>query len=138
VTAALQADELGNIFEILTENVLVSPGQHGHAARAESQELLLTRWIVQHIDGNEVDALLRKKLFRSKAAASAGLSEQNERISDIFHKNSSELRKILQHLSISETTRACKISFEVMLDFRSQQEAASHHRPATTDLIKPL
>jgi hypothetical protein len=35
VTAALQADEFGNIFEILTENVLVSPGQHGHAARSE-------------------------------------------------------------------------------------------------------
>ena len=35
VTAALQADELGNIFEILTENVLVSPGQHGHGARSE-------------------------------------------------------------------------------------------------------
>jgi hypothetical protein len=86
VTAALQADEFGNIFEILTENVLVSPGQHGHAARSEPQELLFARAVVQDVDGNEVDALLRKKLFRSKAAASAGLSEQNERISGILHK----------------------------------------------------
>jgi hypothetical protein len=86
VTAAVQADELGNIFEILTENVLVSPGQHGHAARSELQKLLLARPVVQHVDRNKVDALLRKKLFRPKAAASAGLGEQNETISGIFHK----------------------------------------------------
>lgn len=86
MTAALQADELGNVFKILTEDVLFSSCQYWHAARAKLQKLLLTLGIVQHVDRNEVDALLRKKLFRSKAAASAGLSEQNERISGIFHK----------------------------------------------------
>jgi hypothetical protein len=96
VTGALQADELGNIFEILTENVLVSRGQHRHAARAEPHELLLARRIVQHVDGNEADALLRKKLFRSKATASAGLGKQNEMISGIFHKELLRTTKILQ------------------------------------------
>jgi hypothetical protein len=96
VTAALQADELGNIFEILTENILVSPGQHGHAPGSEPQELLLARRIVQHVDGNEVDALFRKKLFRSKAAASTRLGKQNKIISGIFHKELSQPRRILQ------------------------------------------
>ena len=76
VTAALQTDELGNIFEILTENILISLRQHWHAACAESRKVLLTLRVVQHINRNEANALLRKKLFRSKATASTGLGKQ--------------------------------------------------------------
>jgi hypothetical protein len=47
--------------------------------------LLLPGRVVQNIDGNEVNAFFRKKLFRSQATASAGLSEQNKTISNVFH-----------------------------------------------------
>ena len=98
MTAALQADELGNIFEILTENVLVSLGQHGHTARAQAQESLLAFPVVQNVEGDEAYALLRKKLFRSKTAASARLGKQNEIISDIFHKELLRTNMILQQV----------------------------------------
>ena len=73
-----------------------SPVASTGTLRAPSPELLLARRVVQHVDGNKVDALLRKKLFRSKAAASAGLRKQNEMISGFSIKNSSELRRFLQ------------------------------------------
>jgi hypothetical protein len=43
--------------------------------------------IVQHVDGSELDAFSRKKLFRAEAAASTRLDEQNKSIS-VFHGGS--------------------------------------------------
>jgi hypothetical protein len=71
----------------------------------------LTDGIVQNVDGNEINALLRKKLFRSKAAASAGLGKQNEMISAIFHKELLRIKKDLAaDLATWETTVPVNIS----------------------------
>jgi hypothetical protein len=40
--------------------------------------------VVQNVDGDKVDVFVGKKLFRSEAAASARLGEQNKRL-EIFH-----------------------------------------------------
>jgi hypothetical protein len=85
MTAALQADEFGDIFEILAENIFSPPGEHGHGLRAEICELLLPIGIVQNIHRQKVDALLRKKLFRSQATASTRLGVQYELRFDVFH-----------------------------------------------------
>jgi hypothetical protein len=98
----------------------------------------LTDGIVQNVDGNEINALFRKKLFRSKAAASTGLSEQNEMISGIFHKKLLRTKKDLAaDLATWETIVPGKHR-KVLLDFLPRQQPASHHRSASTDLIKPL
>jgi len=65
VPAALQANELGNIFQVLAENELITAGQNRHGAHAESAQSLERRWIVQDVERYEVDAFIRKKLFRS-------------------------------------------------------------------------
>ena len=62
---ALQADELGDIFQVLAEDELITAGQNRHGAHAKSAQLLERRWIVQDIARQEVDAFFRKKLFRS-------------------------------------------------------------------------
>lgn len=85
MSGALDADELGHIFEILAKNELLTSGQHGHGAHAKFEQLFPSGGVVQDIDGAERDPLLRKKLFRFKAAASARLSEQNKWIGDSFH-----------------------------------------------------
>ena len=65
MAAALQADELGDIFQVLAKDVLVALRQNRYGARAEFAQPLQRRWIVQDIEGDEVDAFFRKKLFRS-------------------------------------------------------------------------
>ena len=65
MSAALQADELGDVFHVLAEDILVAFGQNRHGARAQFAQPLQRRWIVQDIEGDEVDAFFRKKLFRS-------------------------------------------------------------------------
>ena len=85
MSGALDADELGHIFEILAKNELLTSGQHGHGAHAKFEQLFPSGGVVQDIDGAEWDTLLRKKLFRFKAAASARLSEQNKWIGGSFH-----------------------------------------------------
>jgi hypothetical protein len=88
----LEADELGHVFEILAKNVLPASGEHGHAAHAKPEQTLLPGRVIQHVDGTELDAFRRKKLFRSQAAASAGLSEQGELIRLAFHIGSFDVQ----------------------------------------------
>jgi hypothetical protein len=65
VAGALQANKLGDVLEVLTENVLIASREHRHGAHAEFEQLLLSRWIVNYVNRDEVNALFRKKLFRS-------------------------------------------------------------------------
>ena len=83
--AALQADELGDIFQVLAKDELIAARQHRHGANAEFAQPLQCRWIVQNIERDEVDAFFRKKLFRSQATASTGLGEKHELIAGVFH-----------------------------------------------------
>lgn len=83
--AALQADEFGDIFQVLTEDVLFPLRQHRYGAGAKFEQLLLSRRIVQYINRGEVNAFFRKKLFRSQATASTGLGEQDEFVTGAFH-----------------------------------------------------
>jgi hypothetical protein len=85
VAGALQADKLGDVLEVLTENVLIASREHRHGAHAEFDQLLFSRRIVHHVNRDEVNALFRKKLFRPKATASTRLSEQDEFVGDVFH-----------------------------------------------------
>ena len=78
MSAALQADKFGDVFHVLAEDELVAFRQHRHALRAKAEQLLSSRGVVQNIEGGKVYAFFRKKLFRSKAAASTGLGEQDE------------------------------------------------------------
>lgn len=82
---ALQADKLGNVLKVLAKNVLIASGENRHGADAESQQLLLCRKVVDHVDRDEIDVFFRKKLFRLQATASARLGEQNEFVGDVFH-----------------------------------------------------
>ena len=63
--AALQADELGDIFQVLAKDVLIALRQNRYGASAQFAQPLLSRWVVQDIECDEVDAFFRKKLFRS-------------------------------------------------------------------------
>ena len=84
---ALQADELGDIFQVLAENILIASREHRYGARAEFEQLLLSCRIVQYVKRDEANAFFRKKLFRSQATASAGLSEQDELVTVAFHRS---------------------------------------------------
>jgi hypothetical protein len=77
VPAALQAHKLGDILEILAENVLVASREHRHGAYAELEQLLFSRRVVHYINRGEFNAFFRKKLFRLEATASTRLSEQS-------------------------------------------------------------
>jgi hypothetical protein len=85
VAGALQADKLGNVLEVLAENVLVASREHGYGPYAEFEQLLFSRRIVHHVNRDEVNAFLRKKLFRPQATASTRLGEQDQFVSDVFH-----------------------------------------------------
>ena len=75
VAGALQADKLGDVLEVLAENVLVASREHRHGAHAEFQELLFAGRIVHNVNRDEVNAFFRKKLFRLQATASTRLGE---------------------------------------------------------------
>ena len=83
---ALQADKLGDVLEVLAENVLVAPSEHRHGPHPESEQLLFSRRIVHYVNRDEVNAFFRKKLFRSKTTASTGLGEQDEFVVCDFHR----------------------------------------------------
>ena len=85
MSRALHADELGDVFEVLAEDVLTAFCEHRHGADAEIEQLRLSARIVDHVNCDEVNAFLRKKLFRSQATASTRLSEQDKFVSDTFH-----------------------------------------------------
>jgi hypothetical protein len=78
VACALQADKFGDIFEILPEHELIAAGDHRHIAHAEGEQLFAAAGVVKNVNSDEVDTFFRKKLFRSKAAASAGLGKEDE------------------------------------------------------------
>jgi hypothetical protein len=82
---ALQTDKLGDVLEVLAENVLAASREHRHGAHTELEQLLFARGIVHYVNRDEVNALFRKKLFRSQATASTRLGEQDQFISGIFH-----------------------------------------------------
>jgi hypothetical protein len=72
MAGALEPDKFGNVVQVLAEDVLSASLKHRHRARAEREQAGSSGWIVRDIDGNEVNVLFRKKLFRSEATASAG------------------------------------------------------------------
>jgi hypothetical protein len=82
---ALQADKLGDVFEVLAEDVLAVSCEHRYGAHAELEQPLFSRRVVHYVNSDEVNALFRKKLFRSQATASTRLGEQDEFFSGVFH-----------------------------------------------------
>jgi hypothetical protein len=85
MAAALQADEFGDVLQVLAENVFVAFGEHRHCLSPKSEQLRSCGWIVQHVPCEEADALFRKKLFRSQTTASPGLGEQDPCVANTFH-----------------------------------------------------
>jgi hypothetical protein len=86
VPRALQAHELGHVFEVLAEYELLALRNHRHVTHAELEQALAAASVVQYVDVFESDALTRKKLFRPETTASARLSEENEFVSDRVHR----------------------------------------------------
>lgn len=78
MAGALEADELGNVFQILTEYELLALGDNRDIAYAELEQAFAAGRIVQDINGNEVNFFARKKLFRPETAASPRLGKQDE------------------------------------------------------------
>ena len=85
MSGTLQPDKFGDILQVLTENILVALCKHRHSLRAEPEQLLSSCRVVQNVKVDKVDAFFRKKLFRSKAAASTGLGKQDEFVVYVFH-----------------------------------------------------
>jgi hypothetical protein len=85
---ALQADELGYVLEILPEDELLAPCDDRHVAYAQREQPFTPLRVVLDVDCDEIDAFFRKKLFRFEAAASPGLSEQNELVGYSSHMRS--------------------------------------------------
>jgi len=89
--AALQADKLGDVLEILAKNILAASREHRYGAHAELEQLLFAGRVVNYVNRDEVNAFFRKKLFRPQATASTRLGEQDEFVSEIFHAVSQQL-----------------------------------------------
>lgn len=85
MAGALEPDEFGHVFQVLREDELAALRDHGNVAHAQGEQLLAPANVVQYVNGDEIDALLRKKLFRSEAAASPGLGVEDEFFSDGGH-----------------------------------------------------
>ena len=73
--AALQADKFGYVLHVLAENELAAFCKDRHALRTKAKQLFSSRGVVQDVENGKVYAFFRKKLFRSKAAASTRLGE---------------------------------------------------------------
>ena len=93
MSRALQADELGDVLEVLAEDKVLAFRDDRHVAHAELQQPLASAGIVEHVDGFEIDAFTRKKLFRPETAASPRLGEENEFFGDSIHAGLSRERK---------------------------------------------
>jgi len=78
VAGTLEADELGDIFEVLSEDELIALGDNGNVAYAELEQAFTAGRVAQNINGDEIDFFARKKLFRPEAAASPWLGKQDE------------------------------------------------------------
>jgi hypothetical protein len=85
MAGALQTDKLGDVLEVLAENVLAASREYRHGADAELKQLLFARGIVHYVNRDEVNAFFRKKLFRPQATASARLGEQDKFFGEVFH-----------------------------------------------------
>jgi hypothetical protein len=85
VAGALQADELGYIFEILSEHISVATRHDRHVTDAIRQQFFTAADVVQNVNGDEVDIFFRKKLFRFEARTSPRLGEQQELVGDGVH-----------------------------------------------------
>jgi hypothetical protein len=85
MSGAAQAHKSGDGLEVLAEYELGAPGHDRNLADAEFEEPLEALGVVEDINGDEVHALLRKKLLRSKTAASTRLGIEDELIDDGFH-----------------------------------------------------
>ncbi len=88
VSCATQSDKCGNGLEVLAEHELPAFCHDRHFADPELEEPLEALPVVEDVDGDEVHALLRKKLLRSKTAASAWLGVEDECVSDSAHGDS--------------------------------------------------
>ena len=60
-----KSDEFRNFLQILSINVAVSSRYRGYSANSKLKQPLATAGIVEDVDRNEIDAIARKKLFRS-------------------------------------------------------------------------
>lgn len=76
MTGALQADELGDVLQVLSEDVVLAPGNDRDVADSQGQQLFTPAGIVRDVDDDVVYLLFRKKLFRSETAASPRLQEK--------------------------------------------------------------
>ena len=85
VAGALHADEFGHVFKVLAEDILTVLREDRDGAWAKPKKLLSSRRIVGYVNCDEVNALFRKKLFRSQATTSAGLRKEDEIVGAIFH-----------------------------------------------------
>jgi hypothetical protein len=56
-----------------------------HGTHAKCHQLFAAAGIIEDVDGDEVDTFFRKKLFRSEAAASAGLRKEYELVGGGVH-----------------------------------------------------
>jgi len=78
VAGALQADELGDVLEVLAEDVVFALRYDGNVTYAQRQQLFAPAGIIRNVDNQVVYLLFRKKLFRSEAAASPRLQKEDE------------------------------------------------------------
>jgi hypothetical protein len=115
VPGALQADKFGDVLQVLAEDILATFCQHGHGLYAEPEQLLSSRRIVQNVKVDKVDAFFRKKLFRSKAAASTRLGEQDEFVIYVFHRIS-DCAEPINRKYVCQTTHHRSIYHEVIHD----------------------
>jgi hypothetical protein len=83
VAGALQADEFGDLFEVHRKHVLFALRDDRHGAQAEGLQFFTAARVIDDVDGDVVDAFFRKKLFRSKTAASPGLGKEYEFVAGI-------------------------------------------------------
>ena len=75
---AREADKFRDVFQILAEYELLAFGDHRQVANPVREQPFASAGVVEYVDRGEIDALFRKKLFRSQAAASPGLGEKRE------------------------------------------------------------
>jgi len=78
VAGALQADELGDVLEVLAEDVVFALRYDGNVAYTQRQQLFAPARVIRNVDDEVVYLLFRKKLFRSEAAASPRLQKEDE------------------------------------------------------------
>jgi len=78
VSGTLEADELGYVFQVLSEDKLLALGNDRDIAHTEFEQAFAARRIVQDINGDEIDFFARKKLFRPETATSPRLGKQDE------------------------------------------------------------